>query len=121
MVTFDQVREIALRLPGVEEGTSYGTPSFRVKGKFISRLRTEDDSLVVKVGDGFRDMLLQANPSVYFVTDHYAGYPAVLIRLSDADPDDIAEALEEAWRLAAPKKLIADYDAALADGSAVDL
>jgi len=117
MVTLDQVREIALRLPGVDEGTSYGTPAFRVRGKFISRLRDEDNALVVKVGDGFRDMLLQANPAVYFVTDHYAGYPAVLIRLSEADPDDIAEALEQAWRLAAPKKLIVDFDAALSDGS----
>lgn len=120
MVTFDTVRQIALALPGVEEGTSWGTPAFRVRGKFFTRLREEDNSLVVKVGDDYRDMLLKANPNLYFVTDHYAGYPAVLIRLAEADPDDIAEAFEQAWRLAAPKKLIAEYEASLADGSAGD-
>jgi hypothetical protein len=117
MITFEAVRAIALALPGVEEGSSYGTPAFRVKGKFIYRLRDEDESLVVKVGDDFRDMLLRSDPDVYFVTDHYAGYPAVLVRLSAAGRDDVAEALEQAWRHAAPKKLIAEYDAARKDGN----
>ena len=38
-MTEDEMREIVLGFPGVEEGTSYGRPSFKVNGKFLTRLR----------------------------------------------------------------------------------
>ena len=46
-MTWDEVCAIALSFPGVEQSTSYGTPSFKVKGKFLTRLRAEDNSLVL--------------------------------------------------------------------------
>jgi hypothetical protein len=52
MVTWDEVREIALSLPGVEEGASYGTPAFRVRRKFLARLWPEEpDVLVLRLVD----------------------------------------------------------------------
>jgi len=109
-VTFDTVRQIAGALPGVEEGTSYGTPALRVRGKFFVRLREDGESLVVKVGHDERDMLLAADPKVFFITDHYVGYPAVLVRLSVIDADLLRSVLEDAWRRVAPQRLVTAHD-----------
>ncbi|CAN5508843.1 MmcQ/YjbR family DNA-binding protein [soil metagenome] len=111
MPHWDDVVEIASRLPGVELGTSYGTPSLKVRGKFMCRLRTNPDALVLRVIDmGEREALLQGQPDVFFTTPHYNGYPAVLVRLESADPVELAELIEEAWRIRAPKRLIKEYE-----------
>ncbi len=46
-VTVEMVRRLALAFPAVEEGTSYGTPAFRVCGKFLARLREDGESLAI--------------------------------------------------------------------------
>ena len=109
-MTFDEVRRVALAFPGVEEGTSYGTAAFRVKGKFMARLREDGETLAVKCGFEERDLRMQADPEVFFTTDHYHGYPTVLVRLPAADAADLRDVLEEAWRRQAPKRLVTDFD-----------
>ena len=47
-VTLATVRRLALAFPGVEEGLSYGTPGFRVRGKFLARLWEDGQTLVVR-------------------------------------------------------------------------
>jgi hypothetical protein len=59
-MTLATVRRVALALPGVEEGLSYGTPAFRVRGKFLARLREDGESLAVKCGFDERDLRMQA-------------------------------------------------------------
>ena len=103
----DAARRLLLALPGVEEGPCYGTPGFRVRGKFLARLRDDDEVLVVKCGDDERDFRMQADPDTFFTTDHYRGYPTVLIRLASVTPDDLRDVLEVAWRAKAPKRLVA--------------
>jgi len=111
MPVWDDVVTIAERLPGIEVGTSYGTPSLRVRGKFICRLRSDPDALVLRVIDmGEREALLQGQPDVFFTTPHYDGYPAVLVRLEATDPEELAELIEEAWRIRAPKRLVKEHD-----------
>lgn len=105
MATFATVQAIMQTFPETEEGVSYGTPSFRVRKKFISRLR-EPDVLVVKVEDlMMRDGLVQAKPAVYFITPHYEDYPAVLVRLSQISEAELEDLLTDAWYAAAPKRL----------------
>jgi hypothetical protein len=106
-VTFETVRKIALALPGVAEGTSYGTPAFRVQNKFLARLREDGESLAVKIGFDERDILMKIDPETFFITDHYLGYPAILVRLSRVHPDDLRMVLEQAWKRIAPKRLVA--------------
>jgi hypothetical protein len=107
-MTFDDVVEMARQLPGVEEGTSYGTRSLRVRRKFMCRLREDGDTLVLKpVEDIEQEMLMATQPDVYYKTDHYRGYPAILIRLSKIDPADLQELLVQSWRRLAPAKLLA--------------
>jgi hypothetical protein len=106
------VVSIATRFPGVEEGTSYGTPSLKVRGKFMARMRANPDALVVRTIDlADRDALLKANPDVFFITPHYESYPAVLVRLEAVDPAMLAELIEDAWRLQAAKRVVAAFDA----------
>ena len=110
MVSFDEVREMAMVLPEVEEGTSYGTPSFKVRGKSFCRLREDGDSLVLMINLFEREHLLRAEPDAFYITDHYRDYPAVLARLSAVDPDHLRERLTDAWRIKAPKKVAAAFD-----------
>jgi hypothetical protein len=113
MPTWDDVVAIGTRLPGVEVTTSYGTPSLKVSGGFMCRLRTDPDALVLRVADlGEREALLQGQPEAFFTTPHYDGHPSVLVRLEAVDCEELAELVEEAWRLRAPKRVIAAYDAA---------
>ncbi len=112
-MTFDEVRRIALGWPGVEEGTSYGTPALKVKGKLLARLKEDGDSLVVKgVGPDERAWLMETEPDVYYITDHYRGWPIVLVRLSRSDPETVAALLLREWKAIAPKRLLAAYDEA---------
>ena len=103
-MTFDDIARIALPLPGVALGTSYGTPALKVAGKLLARLR-EDGDLVLKVEDGLREALLDRQPDVFHTTPHYDGYPVLLVRLALADPEQIAGLVERAWGGLASAKL----------------
>jgi hypothetical protein len=104
--------KIALKLPGTEASTAYGTPSVKVKGKILSRLRTEAEGALALMCDFIdRGVLLQADPNVFFLTDHYRNYPMILVRLDRIRPDALPELVERAWRLRAPAKLIKEHDA----------
>lgn len=108
MVTFEQVRKIALSLENVEEGTSYGTPAFKTSDKLLARLKEDGDSLVVGTTFEEREEMLAADPDTYYITDHYLKYPWVLVRLSRVSPDALRDLLSRALRLAltnrAPKR-----------------
>jgi hypothetical protein len=96
-ISFDTVRKIGLALPGVEERTAYGAPALKVHEKLLACIPThrsaEPGSLVVRVGFDDRTELLAAAPDVYYVTDHYLGYGAVLVRLSRVTPDVLRDLL----------------------------
>jgi hypothetical protein len=96
-INFDAVRKIGLTLSGVEESTAYGAPALKVRGKLLACVPThrsaEPGSLAVRVGFDDRAELLAADPDVYYVTDHYLNYSAVLIRLSRVTPDVLRDLL----------------------------
>jgi hypothetical protein len=113
MPAWPDVVALGLRLPGVEESTWFGRPSLKVKGKSMCRLRTDPDALVIRVVDlEDREALLRGNPEVYFTTPHYDGHPYVLVRLEAIGRQELAELIEDAWRVCAPKRLVAEYEAA---------
>lgn len=111
-VTYKTVCEIALAYPGVEEGTSYGTPALRVAGKFFARLREDGETLVVKISEHERDLLMTINPEVYYITEHYRNYGAVLVRLARIEWEDLSDVIEQSWRRLAPHRLVAEYERA---------
>jgi hypothetical protein len=105
-VTKAQLNKIALSFPGAVESTSYGYPSFKIEKKFFTRLRAEDDSIVLMVDSiDERDMLIEADPKTFFITDHYKDYPSVLVRIARIDTKTLRAMLDRRWRKIAPKKL----------------
>jgi len=109
-VAYDEVRRIGRDFPGIEESTSYGTPALKVRGALLARLWEDGETLVLKTTFVDRDLLMQGEPDVYFLTDHYRNYPYVLVRLPRITAAAIRDRLEEAWRRAAPKQLIAQLE-----------
>ncbi len=104
-LTFGDVRKIALSLPDVEETTAYGMPAFkagqkRFAGQPVQRADVEPNSLGVYIGIAERDARIAARPDLYYLTDHYAPYPAVLVRLANVRRDELHEILASAWRYA---------------------
>ena len=107
-VNFDTVRKIGLALPGVEEGTAYGAPALKVRGKLLACVPThrsaEPGSLAVRVDFDDRAELLAAAPEVYYVTDHYLNYTAVLVRMARVTPDVLRDLLGMAHRFVTARR-----------------
>jgi hypothetical protein len=99
--------KLATKLPGVVRGTSYGTPALHVGKKFLARLKEDGESVAIKIDFADRDVLLEMDPAAFYLTDHYRPWPAMLIRLKEVPRDMLARVLEQAWRLQAPKSLLA--------------
>jgi len=108
-INFDTVRNIRLALPGVEESTAYRQPALKVHGKLLACIPTnpsaEPGSLVVRVDFDDRAELLAADPDVYYVTVHYVGSTAVLVRLSRVNPDVLRDLLGMAYKFVTRKAL----------------
>ena len=109
--TFRRVRAAARksRLPDLEESMSYGTPAFKVRNKFLMRVR-DVDTLVFMCPMEEKEMLMAAAPHIYFETDHYKGWPTVLVRAANIDDAELQHRLVKAWRYRAPKRLVAEFD-----------
>jgi len=101
-VTFDTVVKAGLTLPGVEAGTSWGSPALKLHGKMIACIPTnkqaETDSFAICIDFEQRDELLASDPKVYYVKPHYEDYPCVLVRLKHVPPDAIKDLLNMAWQ-----------------------
>ena len=103
-VTFAAVRKFALSLDDVEEGMSYDTPGFRVGGVLFLRFHQDGESLVVRTDFDQREELLVAEPSTYYITDHYLNYPWILVRLARAHADALRDLIRWAHKSAASGK-----------------
>src|ERR1700685_2558143 len=103
-VTFAAVRKIALSLDNVEEGTSYGTPGFRVGGMLFLRFHQDGASLVVRTDFEQRQELLAADPAAYYITDHYVNYQWILVRMARVHADALRDLIRWAHKSAAAEK-----------------
>lgn len=107
-----EAEAIVLSFPGVEPGLSWNTPSFKAYGKFFTRLRAEDASIVLQaVSHDEREMLIEAEPQTFHFTDHYRNFPIVLARIEHIDPAALRSFLERRWRQLAPKRAVKAWDA----------
>jgi hypothetical protein len=112
VAAWEDVIALGERLPGVELTTSYGRPALKVGGKFMCSLRENPDAFVFRVLDVPDQLaLLRGQPDVFFTTPHYDGWPYVLVRLDAVTPDQLAELVEDAWRIRASKRLVAELEA----------
>jgi hypothetical protein len=96
------VRAIAASLPGVEEGTSWGVPSIKLRGRLLacmaSNKSAEPGTLVVCVSVDQRDAMIADDPGTYYLKDHYVGHPCVLVRLARIRRAALEDLLRTGWR-----------------------
>jgi hypothetical protein len=122
-MTIAEVASIALKLPGTTEGLRWRKRTWFVGGKAFAwerplskadlrRLGSEPAPagplvavLVANVEE--KEVLMMDPPEGFFDIAHFAGYPAVLIRLDSVDPRILEAALVEAWYACAPPALAA--------------
>jgi len=98
-----------LRFPGTEESVSYGTPSFKVKTALLCRLWEDGETLVIHTDD--RDEWTKGDKEdVFYVTEHYANYPYVLVRLKKIKKKKLKELLMKSWKEIATPKLLAEWE-----------
>ncbi len=106
-LNFDDVREIAMKLGGFEDGAIRGAPSLKAGGKLLVcpalHKSADPDSWVVRISPCRRSELISAEPNTYYLTNHYANYPMVLVRLSQLDRDSLQVLLETSLRFSNAK------------------
>jgi len=99
-LSFNTVRTLALSLPGVVDGTAYGAPAVKLRGKLLACIpinkSAEANSIAVRIDPEQRAELLREHPETYYITDHYAPHPIVLIRLAKITRADLKELLRDA-------------------------
>jgi hypothetical protein len=105
--SFKAVESIGRTLPDVEVTTTYGHPSLKVRGKMFvciaSNKSAEPDSMVVMMDFADRDALIEDDPDVYYLKDHYLNYPCVLVRLSRVRQDALRDLVIGAHRYMSAK------------------
>lgn len=106
LTSFDDIRKIAHALPGVVDGTSYGTPALKVGGKLFARLHQSMECVVLRCELLDREILMRSAPDAFFITDHYRDHPWILLRLGGVEKRALPDLIERAWRLVASKTLI---------------
>lgn len=104
---FDSVRKLALALPGVEEGTAYGTQAVKIKGDLLACMAVnqsaEPQTLALRVSFEDRDELIANAPETYYTTPHYQNYPCVLVRLSRIDEGTARDLVRMGWKFVSAK------------------
>jgi hypothetical protein len=102
--SFARVRTCAERagITGLAVATSYGTPSLKVEGRLLLRMK-DADTLVLRCVLEEKELLMAAAPRIYFQTDHYKGWPAILIRMPHITDRELTHRLQRAWEFVVSK------------------
>ena len=106
---FRRLVKAAKGLPEVEESTWFHTPSLKVRGKGFARVK-EPGVVVLMATLEDKDLLFASAPDIFFETDHYRGWPAVLVRMSAISDAELKHRMAIAWRLKAPRTLVKKLD-----------
>ncbi|MGO9064428.1 MAG: MmcQ/YjbR family DNA-binding protein [Myxococcaceae bacterium] len=94
-------------LPEVAEGRWYRTAALNVRGRYFVRLKEDGQSVVFRLENlDEQEFLTASRGDLYYVTEHYRGYRAILARLAVLPVSECRQRLETAWRAVAPKALL---------------
>jgi hypothetical protein len=118
----ETARRLGRELPEVEDQSSPGFVQLRVRGKqfawtFLDRPEPDGPRvpeigvLAIRCTAADKQELLASDPQKFFTTDHYHGFPAILVRLSKVDKEELRELLVEGWRCQVPKRMAKEFDA----------
>ena len=83
MLTKAEARKVMLAIPGTDERLWFNQPSVFIHDRFLAKTHHKEDAVTLQVGSmEMRDMMLEAEPRLFYITDHYRKFPFVLVRLS---------------------------------------
>lgn len=124
-MTLDDVAAVANDLPSTEEGTSYGSRAWKVKGKLFAWERPFRKADLARFGDepvpdgpilGLavddleeKEVVLAQERAGFFTIPHFDGHAAVLVQLEQADAGQVRDAIVDAWLSKAPAGLVRDF------------
>jgi len=125
MADQQDVRRIALALPETRESEEHFAFSVLNKGKqkgFVwawnERVTPKKpkvpnpDVVAIRVADQHeKEALLSTGEEAFFTEPHYNGFPAILVRLSAIEVDELSELIVDGWRCQAPRALVEAFDA----------
>jgi len=93
-LTRNEARKIALSFEGATEGPYFGKPAIFVAEKFLTRVHHKEEAMVLAVGSmEMRDVMLEAEPKLFYITDHYKNFPYLLARLSQLNKETLKDLL----------------------------
>jgi hypothetical protein len=93
-LTRAEARKIALSFEGASEGPYFGKPAIFVAEKFLTRVHHKEDAVVLAIGSmEMRDVMLEAEPKLFYITDHYKNFPYLLARLSKLTKETLKDLL----------------------------
>jgi hypothetical protein len=93
-LTRAEARKIALSFPDTSEGPYFNKPAVFVGETFFTRVHTKEEAMVMAIGSmEMRDMMLEAEPRLFYITDHYKKFPYLLARLSKLDKATLKDLL----------------------------
>jgi hypothetical protein len=111
-MTADEFRRLALSLPEAVEASHMNHPDFRVRGKIFATLGPDETWGMVKLKPEQQKSFMRRARGVFRAASGAWGRGgATLVELADADKIMVEEALTDAWRNTAPKKLVDEFDA----------
>ena len=110
-MTFDDVRELGLKLPGTTETRYYRMPALQVKNEVFvvqtSHPSAEPNSISVAVGFKRRDALIAGKPAVFYLRPHYEPYPVALVRLDIMKRAELQRVLRSAYDAVSSGRVVA--------------
>ncbi len=124
MADWNDVRRLALAMPGAEERISRGLRQWRVDAKLFVWERPLNKTDLAALGAtapvgailgarvehvGVRTALLASDPEVFFTIPHFDNYPAILLRLGATTMPLLRDVVIDAWLARAPRRLVAEY------------
>ena len=109
-MTANELRALALRMPGAEERETWGHPTFRIRDKIFAGLAEDGATATVKASKEEQAALLGSDPETFAQAPYVGQHGWVTIQLARADRVEIEELVIEAWRATAPKRLVAEFD-----------
>ncbi len=115
---FDEVRRIALALPETNERLSHGMPTFFIRDKKVFCNCVNDHhgdghvGIWVAAAPGVQEELVSQEPHRFYRPPYvgHRGWLGVDLRV-DVDWDEIAQIIEDSFRLVAPKTVVKQLDA----------
>jgi hypothetical protein len=109
IIYLEFIRKVIFALPGTREGICFGTEGFYFQKKLLARMKEDGETLAMPVAD--RNVLIKAQPDVFFTTPHYDNSNYVLIKLAIIEPGQLKQLLIDSWLMRANKAAIKEYEA----------